>query len=190
MLTKTQFQNLSKMKIRRSTLILLFTISILALACSSNNKTNSGPAGFTADISGAIEGTVSGPGLVQFIPGNQSGPGSHPDYFFIADDSGVREFGITFTIPEGAMSGTFPLVTAHPLDTGEEFELRVDHSVGNQTTSFLYNTSGTITIDDFPENGQTISDHRIAGSFEFTTEDDNKRQISVTGSFEFNGKNR
>lgn len=88
------------------------------------------------------------------------------------------------------MSGTYPLVTAHPLDTGEEFELRVDHSVGNQTTSFLYNTSGTITIDEFPDNGQSISGHRIAGSFEFTTEDDKMQQISVTGSFEFNGKNR
>jgi len=187
MLNKTEFPKATNTKIWVSPFILLLTISILTLACSSKTKTNSGSAGLIADISGAIEGSVSGLGIVQFIPGNQSGPGAHPDYFFIADDSGVREFGITFTIPVGTTSGTYPLVTAHPLDAGEEFELRVDHSVGNQTTSFLYNTSGTITIDEFPENGQSISGHRIAGSFEFTTEDNSKRQISVTGSFEFTG---
>lgn len=142
---------------------------------------------FVAEVSGA---RVSGPGLIQFIPPSSSGLGSQTGYFAIADDSGIRDFGITFTIPVGTKPGTYPLVTANPADVGKAFEVRVDvdKPAENRTESFQFKTEGTIAIEAFPIDADSMVGSRVAGTFEFFTQDDSNRMISAKGTFDFLGK--
>ena len=147
-----------------------------------------GEANFSAEVSGAVEGGVAGPGIVQFVPPAVAGPRSEDGYFFIADHTGVRDLGITFTIPSGARPDTHALITAAPLEVGEHFEVRVDHSVGNRTDSFELNTRGSLILDAFPVNGSNLAGNRVAGSFEFVTEDSQGRQVSASGRFDFLGR--
>lgn len=144
-----------------------------------------GLAGFRADVSGAVHGRIVGPGVVRYLPPAQVVMGRRPGYYFIADDAGLRELGITFTVPLGVVEGSHALTSPSPLDAGTAFAVRVDRSVGDGTRSFDVGSSGTIELLDFPETPEDLSGHHIAGSFSFTTRDSDGNPISARGTFDF-----
>lgn len=170
---------------------LLLTLAMVSTAfvpaCDDSRNGGVVTDSFVADVSGAVTGQVSGPGLIRFIPSYDANFGTRPGYFFVADDSGVREIGITFTIPASVQPGTYHLVSAHPIDAGREFEVRIDRSVEDRTDSFQLNTKGTITIESFPADGKNIAGSRVTGSFEFATQDRSGNQARAKGSFDFKG---
>lgn len=165
----------------------ILAVSVLISACDDTKVSSAAASNFVARISGAVTGQVSGPGLIRFLPPSDVSFGVLRGYYFIADDSGVRELGITFTIPDKSLLGTHQLVSAHPMDSGKEFEVRVDRSVGNRTESFQQNTEGTITIQAFPNDSNNIAGSHIMGSFEFTTQTRNGPVITGKGAFDFYG---
>jgi hypothetical protein len=171
-----------------SLMALVLASGVLISACDESKNSSATADTFVAEISGAVTGRVSGPGLIRFLPPSDANFGPRPGYFFVADDSGVRELGITFTIPANTQPGTYQLVSAHPMDAGKEFEVRVDWSVGNRTESFQANTEGTITIEAFPNDGNNVAGRRVTGSFDFSTQDRNAREITAKGSFDFYGR--
>ena len=170
---------------------LILTGSLLLSACNESDEAKSAgvPArNFVADVSGSVSGQISGPGLIRFLPPGNSSVGPRPGYFFLADDSGVRDLGITFTIPANTQPGTYELESAPPLETGEHFEVRVDRSVGNRTESFHSKTSGTITLEAFPQDGENIAGVQVKGQFEFSTQDKHGHEITLQGSLDFQGR--
>lgn len=167
-------------------LILAGTLSISA--CDDPENVSAGAGNFVAEVSGAVSGRVSGPGIIRFLPASETNFATRPAYFFVADDAGVRELGITFTIPANTRPGSYQLVSAHPLDSGNEFEVRVDRSAGDRTESFELNTKGTITIESFPNHGDDVAGSRVVGRFDFSTQDRNGREVTGKGSFDFHGR--
>jgi hypothetical protein len=165
----------------------LLTAGASIWGCDGSGEPARGRAHFEADVAGAATGRVAGPGLVRYIPPSQAGFGPRPGYFFVADDSGVRPLGITFTIPADARPGTYPLVSAHPMEIGTHFEVRVDASEGDRTESFQKNTKGTITLEAFPSEGANVAGSRVAGHFEFSTQNASGAEVSGQGSFDFRG---
>lgn len=164
---------------------LIPTVGLLISGCDDPEPSRVGTGNFEAEVSGAVTGRVLGPGLARFLPPSEANFGSIPGYFFVADGAGVRELGITFTIPANTEPGVYRLESAPPMEVGTAFEVRVDRSVGNRTESFEANTEGTIRLDAFPEDGSSLEGHPIRGSFDFSTQDRTGREVTVRGSFEF-----
>lgn len=167
---------------------ILFVGSLVVVACWNSHNSSLEEGGFAAEVTGAVTGKVSGPGLIRFLPTGETSFGARPGYFFIADDSGVRDLGVTFTIPAEVRPGTHDLVSAPPLDVGKEFEVRVDHSLADVTDSFERETEGTITIEAFPDSPDDLSGSRVKGSFQFSTRDSKGREIKASGSFDFESR--
>lgn len=140
-------------------------------------------AGFVAQVSGERKATVSGPGIFLRIPASESAIGKRPEYLVVADDSGVRENGITFVIPHGTLPGTYQLVSAHPFDIGKKFEVRAE--LGSTTDYFNKNTSGIITIVSLPAKG---TPGRVQGKFEFEVSNSKGERAKVKGLFDFFAK--
>jgi hypothetical protein len=141
--------------------------------------------GFRATISGAVSGSVEGPGVLRFLPAAEVSFGTRPGYYFIADDTGVRDLGITFTIPRGTGPGTYRLESGTPFEAGETLEVRVDHSKGARTVSFSRGTEGSITLATFPASPEEMDGGPVAGRFRFSTTDASGETVIVEGSFDF-----
>ncbi len=172
----------------RNHVTLAKSILLMVLVFSSCNDSRPAASGdFTAEISGSITGQVSGPGIVTYLPPGDTGVGPRPGYFLIADDTGVRDFGITITIPSDTRPGKYEMVSVGPFDSGKEFEVRVDRSIGNRTESFQKHTTGTFNLEQFPEDGSKIKGSPVRGDFEFTTEGKDGEKVMVKGQFDFYG---
>lgn len=167
-----------------SILFIFLACCILFYSCGNSQCTDVDNK-FVGEISGTINGKVTRPGVIRYIPPYNDT--SEPGYFFIADSTGVRKLGITISIPDKIQPGKYKLVSTNPLDAGKEFEVRVDHSIGKKTHSYEQNTKGSITILSFPENPNDIPRSRVTGCFEFRSQNKNGNQISVQGSFDFRG---
>ncbi len=167
--------------------ISVFLVLLSVSSCRDSRQHPKTSGNFTAEISGSITGRVSGPGIVSFLPPSDSSFGPRPGYFFIADDTGVRDLGITITIPSNTQPGKYQLVSVGPMNVGKDFEVRVDRSVGNRTESFQTNTTGTITLEQFPEDGSNIAGSPVRGHFEFTAEGKGGQRVTVKGTFDFSG---
>lgn len=167
---------------------LVVSTVFLASGCGDSSELSAVSGQFTAEMSGSIDGHVSGPGVINYIPPSNSAVGVRPGYFFIADNTGVRDLGITFTIPSDTKAGAYELVSAHPFDAGKKFEVRIDRSVGNRTESFQLNTAGTITLERFPEDGSNLAEVHVKGNFVFTTEGKDEQRVTAEGVFDFQGK--
>ena len=168
---------------------LILTCGAMSSACDDAKISAVSTSNFVAELSGAVTGQVSGPGLIRFLPPIDANFGYRPGYFFVADDSGVRDLGITFMIQAKTQPGTYQLVSAHPMDSGKEFEVRIDWSVGNRTNSFQLNTEGTITIEAFPDD-DNVAGHRVMGRFDFSTHDRSGKEVACKGQFDFFGRKR
>jgi len=175
------------MTYRSSLLALILAGAVSISACDSPESGSIESGNFLAEVSGAVVGQVSGPGIIRFLPASEVNFGTRPAYFFVADDAGVRKLGITFAIPANTRPGTYRLVSVHPMDVGREFEVRVDWSVGDRTESFELNTKGTITIEAFPSDPDSLSKGRVMGSFDFSTQNRNGQKVMGQGSFDFHG---
>jgi hypothetical protein len=167
---------------------LMFTIGYVASSFGNSSNLSSRPGHFTAEISGSINGHIAGPGIIKYLPPSDVSFGTIPGYYFIADDTGVRNMGITFTIPSTAKPGIYKLVSAHPMDAGKEFEVRIDVSKGNETQSYQSETTGTITLETFPVEGGSLVKGQVKGHFEFTTEGKGGERITAKGVFQFHGE--
>ena len=167
---------------------LILTVGNVVSSFADSGNPSSRPGHFSAEISGSINGHVAGPGVIKYLPSSEVSFGTIPAYYFIADDTGVRDLGITFTIPSTAKPGIHKLVSAHPMDAGKEFEVRIDVSEGNVTKSYQSNTTGTITLEEFPVDGSSLARAQVKGSFEFTTEGKDGKRATAEGVFDFHGE--
>ena len=177
---------------RAATLIMLLFIS--GCSNSSTDPATEEPqvdqSGFTASVSGTVNGEVSGAGIVTYLPPKERDPvtGIRPGYFLIANlNSGRTEergFIIIFRIPDKAQPGNYNLVTPDPLKVGENFDVRVETVEEGKSISYQTNTEGTITLESFSPNRTDPGISNILGTFQFVTENSDGGQISATGTFD------
>jgi hypothetical protein len=173
------------------TLVMLLTM----VGCTESSTTDSvttEPPGFAATVSGAVDGHLSGRGLVTYIAPQDTVSGTRPGYYLVSnliqDVMEARDWVITFRIPDGTDSGTYQLVSADPMSVGEEFEVRLEGMVDRRTVSFRSNTEGTLTLDSFPSDVSQLSDATIKGKFQFSAGNRHGEVISVNGEFDFTVK--
>jgi hypothetical protein len=153
---------------------------------STTGKISSSDAGFTAEITGARTAAISAPGIFYCIPSTvRSSPGMvAPSLLVLADNQGIRENGITFSIPIGKPSGTYKLSTnPSPFPDTVEFQVRAE--LGSTIDYFNKNTKGTLTIDSIPEGTQNGAKSPLKGSFDFDTSNSKGEQVKIKGHFDF-----
>jgi hypothetical protein len=147
-------------------------------------------SGFTASLSGSVNGEVSGAGIVTYLPPKERDPvtGVRPGYFLVAnlnsDRNDEREFLIIFRVPGEAQPGHYDLMTPDPLRVGENFDVQVEMVEEGRSISYQTNTEGTITLEDFAPKGTDSGNSNISGTFQFVTENSEGGQISATGTFD------
>ena len=139
-------------------------------------------SGFTADISGAYEGKVSGKGTLQFLA---NGGFDRQGYFFLADGRGLRPHGITFVLPREISVGKHELKNPSPFELSHVPSVRVDRDLGNATVSSQNHTVGFLHLQSFSPQGKQMKGSSVSGNFEFTTEDSKGKKIVVRGQFDF-----
>jgi hypothetical protein len=178
--------NLQMIKWTNVLLVACFMISQVIWPTSAlaenDSSGKSSASGFSAVISGAYEGAVSGKGTLQFLANagfNRQG------YFFLADGRGIRPHGITFILPRGLSAGKHDLKNPSPLEIGTVPSVRVDRDLGNATVSSQSNTVGFLHLQSFPPGGKQMNGSSVSGNFEFTTEDSKGKKIVVRGQFDF-----
>ena len=179
-------------------LILVFVI--IGCSDSPNDTTMEEPkvqpSRFTANVSGAVNGEVSGTGIVTYLGPRERDTvtGNRPGYFLIAnintDFPGERGFTITFRIPDKAQPGNYALKTPDPRKVGENFDVRVERVVEGKLISYQTNTDGTITLSRFSPDRAYPDIGDITGTFQFVTENSKGDRISANGAFEFPLKKR
>jgi len=149
---------------------------------ASSAASGTGAVGFEAIIKGAYEGEVVGSGVLKFLPEagfNKRG------YYFLSDGQGIRPHGVTFVLPRGLAPGQHPLTSPLPLEVGTVPSVRADRDIGNAVLSLEKNTTGTLDLRAFPSDESSLNGTKVAGSFQFETEDPQGRRIAVTGTFFF-----
>ena len=151
----------------------------------STNSTN-----VTAELSGSASGRVTGSGVLTYFPASASVVGERPGFWFIADGTGERPLGLTIVVPDNTEPGDYELTSPHPMEMGTKFELRVDQTKGNRVVSYNKNTSGTLTLDSFPKDHESLSETEVMGRFSFSTENTDGDVVSGTGSFQFTKSNQ
>lgn len=172
-------------------------ITLLVCSGCSDSSTDSATqepkadqSGFTASLSGSVNGEVSGAGIVTYLPPKEGDPvtGVRPGYFLVtnlnSDRNDKREFLIIFRVPGEAQPGHYDLVTPDPLRVGEVFDVQVEMVEEGRSISYQTNTEGTITLEDFAPTRADSGDSHITGTFQFVTENSEGGQISATGTFD------
>ena len=142
--------------------------------------------GFVASVSGDREITLSGPGAFFCVAAYESPRGKRwdsPPYLVVASARGLRENGITLTIPMGSSAGTYPLENVSPFEAGTKFEVRAE--LGSTVDYFDQQVEGTITLVSLPEGKVGGSMDPVRGSFEFSVSNSSGERATVTGSFDF-----
>jgi hypothetical protein len=148
-------------------------------------SSTSAGAGFEAAITGSYQGTVSGNGVLVFLP---SAGLDKKGYFFLADGRGIRDHGVTFVLPPGTTPGRHDLQNPSPLETGTMPSVRVDRDMGSSTLSADRNTSGFLDLKNFPNGPGGLNGAGVTGSFEFETANRMGEIIHVKGGFSFKAK--
>jgi len=152
----------------------LLSILILVIPSFANAQD-----GFTAKITGNDEATVKSDGVIKCMPAYNSSYVDNPSYYFLADGQGIRDYGITFTIPMNTQAGKYDLIDPKPFETGKNFGVRVDiERRGNKVDSFNRKTEGYIKLDSTLFNFPSTS-----GSFAFSISDKRSKRITVEGNF-------
>ena len=167
-------------------IFLLSLVFFLATGCQQREDNKK--VAFSAEITGAFQGSVKGPGIIQYIPPAKTSLGDIPGHYFIADDTGFRDFGVTITLPITAQPGKHDLVSADPRNAGKYYEVCVDRALGHKVIPHNQNTKGSLTLTSFPNAPEVIAGSEINGSFEVSTEDSEGKRIKVVGRFLFKGK--
>ncbi|HNP61429.1 MAG TPA: hypothetical protein PKM72_11360 [Nitrospirales bacterium] len=158
---------------------------------TASEEPKANQSGFTASVSGSVDGEVSGAGVATYLPPKERDPvtGSRPGYFLVAnlnsDGTEEREFLFIFRIPDKAEPGDYDLVTPNPLNVGENFDVQVEMVEKGESISYQTNTVGTITLENFAPEPTDSGNSNITGTFQFVTENSEGDQISATGTFDF-----
>lgn len=154
--------------------------AFFVILCCNVRFVSAEEAGFTASVSGAMEAQVSGPGLFFEAPVYESAAVKRPEYFVIANVGGVRENGITFSVPSG-QQGTCQLTDGTPFEIGRHCEVRVE--LGSATDYFNKQTTGTLNLASLPvKAGDGLP---VQGEFEFEVSNKEGKRIAVKGQFNF-----
>jgi len=133
-------------------------------------------SGFTASVSGSVNGEVSGAGIVTYLPPKERDPvtGIRPGYFLVAnlnsDRTEERECLIIFRVPGQAEPGKYELVTPDPLKVGENFDVQIEMIEKGKSISYQTNTEGIITLEDFAPDRTDSDNSHMTGTFQFVTE--------------------
>jgi hypothetical protein len=176
-------------------IMLVFTGCSDSTTDSGNEEPTIDRPGFTATVSGAVNGEVSGPGIVTYLPPKERDivTGNRPGYYLFqmlvnnlpTDSIGGREVIIIFRIPDGAQPGNYHLMTPDPLKVGKDFDVQVETVEEGRSIAYQTNTEGTLTLDNFSPDRITPETSAIKGTFQFVTENSDGEQVSVNGSFDF-----
>ncbi len=166
----------------------LLTVAVTALGAMTLLQGAGGSyqqEGFVASVSGDREAALSGPGTFFCVAAYESRVVKLPRYSVVADARGVRENGITFTIPIGSAlnAGTYALENVNPFETGTKFEVRAE--LGSTVDYFNRQVEGTLTLVSLPEGTLGGSMDPVRGSFEFSASNSSGERATVTGSFDF-----
>jgi len=137
---------------------------------------------FAGEISGEFNGKVAGEGVLQRLP-----DGGYDDqgYFFLADDDGERDLGVTFVLPNNVAPGHHPIASAAPAEQGKVFSVRIDRDMGTTLHSMEKNAEGFLDIVRFPQDG---GQGPVTGTYDVTVEDSEGKSVRVTGVFDFVAK--
>jgi len=141
--------------------------------------------GFRATVTGAVSGRILGPGVIRYLEPTATSFGERPGHYFVADDTGVRDLGITIIIPADTKPGEYPLSSASPLERGTHFEVRVDQTRDDSVLSYSARTAGSVTITSFPPSPAQVESTRVAGHFRFSTRDPAGAGVEANGAFDF-----
>lgn len=183
---------------------IIWTLNILLIAVgmigcsesSTDDPTTQEPKverpGFTANVSGAVNIHVSEEGIVTYLPPKiqDSMTGTRPGYFLLAnnlltDPIEGKAIMITFRIPDGAQPGNYNLMPPDPRKVGEYFDVQVETMEKGEPMAFFTNTEGTITLEKFFPDRTYPDISNIKGRFQFVTENNEGKQVSVNGSLDF-----
>ena len=171
--------------------ILAVTVWLFFLATGCQQQKDNQKVAFSAEITGVFEGNVKGPGIIQYVPPAKTSSGDIPGHYLIADDTGLRDFGVigvTITLPITAQPGKQDLVSAQPFDVGKYYEVCVDRAFVHRVISYSQNTKGSLTLISFPNAPEVIAGSEISGSFEVSTENSEGKRVKVLGRFLFKAK--
>lgn len=177
------------------------TVLILVLVISGCSDSTTDPVpeepkverpGFTATVSGAVNGEVSGAGMVTYLPPKERDPvtGNRPGYYMLVNNLPPetlegKAFIIIFRIPDGAQPGNYNLMIPDPLKVGQDFDVQVETVEEGKSIAYQTNTEGTITLDNFSPDRIFPEASTIKGTFQFVTENSAGEQVSVYGAFDF-----
>lgn len=64
---------------------LILAGGVLISACDDAKNSSAAADNFVAEVSGAVTGQVSGPGIIRFLPPSDVNFGTRPGYFFVAE---------------------------------------------------------------------------------------------------------
>ena len=137
---------------------------------------------FAGDVSGEFSGKVAGIGLLQHRPdGGHDGNG----YFYLADNEGARELGVTFILPNTVASGHHEISSVGPSEQGKLYSVRIERDLGTTIQALDKNAEGYLDITRFPATGET---GQVTGTYDVMVEDDAGKAVRATGVFDFISK--
>ena len=137
----------------------------------TDNSAQSDASGFTATLTDAVDGEITGNGYFQCEP---EGFGE----WAIGASGGFTD-NVLILVPRDAEAGTTYTIVSDRASAEQAVGTYIGEDL--QTAYYDSDASGTITLDTVPsETGDTV-----AGNFEFTVNNDNEETVTVVGSFDF-----
>lgn len=176
--------------------VVMLTIVLIIGGCSNSStdpvteEHQADQPGFTARVSGIVNGEISGDGIVTYLPPKQRDLviGMRPGYFLVtnlnSDKAEERAFNILFRIPDKAQPGNYKLMAPDPLKVGEDFDVQFETVEEGRSILYQTNTQGTMTLENFFPERADAETRNITGAFQFVTENNEGGQISARGTFD------
>lgn len=159
----------------------LTLLSVVA-ACDDDSAKSGLGTMFAGEVSGEFTGKVVGDGVLKR---QNSGGTDGQGYFYLADDEGERDLGVTFVLPNNVAPGHHPIASAGDSETGKVFSVRIDRDMGSTLHSMEKNAEGYLDIVRFPGDG---GKGPVTGTYDVTVEDADGKAVRVTGVFDFVAK--
>jgi hypothetical protein len=151
-------------------------------ACDDDSAKSGLGTLFAGEVSGEFTGKVVGDGVLKRqAAGDASGQG----FFYLADNEGTRDLGVTFVLPNNVAPGHHPIASAGDAEKGKVFSVRIDRDLGSTLHSMEKNAEGYLDIVRFPTDG---GKGPVTGTYDVTVEDAEGKAVRVTGVFDFVAK--
>jgi hypothetical protein len=154
----------------------------VAAACEDDSAKSGLGTLFAGEVSGEFTGKVLGDGVLKRqSDGGPDGQG----FFYLADDEGARDLGVTFVLPNNVAPGHHQVASAAPAEQGKVFSVRIDRDLGSTLHSMEKNAEGYLDIVRFPAAGEKGP---VTGTYDVMVEDADGKSVRVTGVFDFMSK--